>query len=296
MTRHLLHVGFPKAGSTFLQRWFEAHPRLAYAEGGIAGSRDVYSLVRDSVTDGPEPKYYVTSSESFSAPNPYAGQMSIDYDLLRGRDAIADQRRACELLGRLFPGALVLVVTRGFRSMILSSYSQYVRSGGRDDGARFVEALRSGNEMIDYWHYDAFLDMYAQTFGASNVVVLPYELLRDDVDAFIGTLADRLGIDAVAAPRQRVNEALSPVELLWYPRLTRWVRRMPSHRLRTLYLRAALQNRLRAPIALLQRLRPGAPFTLNDIPDEMIAAFRGRSESLRANPLYAPYAAEYLHD
>ena len=46
MTGHLIHIGYAKAGSSFLRSWFAQHPQLAYAEGGIAGFPDVHALVR----------------------------------------------------------------------------------------------------------------------------------------------------------------------------------------------------------------------------------------------------------
>jgi hypothetical protein len=52
MSRHLVHIGYPKAGSTYLQRWFASHPQLAYREGGIAGFPNVYALARDGAAGG----------------------------------------------------------------------------------------------------------------------------------------------------------------------------------------------------------------------------------------------------
>jgi hypothetical protein len=37
VSRHLIHIGYAKAGSKFLQRWFEAHPDLAYRTAGLGG-------------------------------------------------------------------------------------------------------------------------------------------------------------------------------------------------------------------------------------------------------------------
>jgi hypothetical protein len=60
MARHLIHVGYSKAGSTFLQAWFERHPELRFAPGGLGGFNDVDELSRPP---GREYKYYVTSFE-----------------------------------------------------------------------------------------------------------------------------------------------------------------------------------------------------------------------------------------
>ncbi|MGH2941655.1 MAG: hypothetical protein ACRDLN_02605 [Solirubrobacteraceae bacterium] len=44
---HLIHIGVPEAGSTFLQRWFATPPKLGYVEGGPAGFATVYAPCED---------------------------------------------------------------------------------------------------------------------------------------------------------------------------------------------------------------------------------------------------------
>lgn len=293
--RHLLHIGYPKAGSTYLQRWFEAHPQIAYVEGGVGGLQSAYSIAREAAEGGVDPLIRVTSSEVLSAPGPDAGRASVDYGRYAAFDMASAQSRVCTMLAALFPGATVLIVTRGFRAVIRSALSQYARSGGDADVLQLIRGQRDHDLAVAY-HYDRLIGEYQRAFGESNVIVMPFELLRDEPDAFIRTIAARLGVEPVAAPSGRVNEGISPVELYWYPRLTRFARRLPSRRLFDSYIGAMDRGRLRPAVALLQRLRPGTPVTLESIPDEFVDAFRGRAESLRGNPLYAPYAAEYLHD
>ena len=290
MTRHLLHVGYPKAGSTFLQRWFDAHPQLAHTYGAIAGFRDMHAIAREGCTRR-ELLYRVTSNEEFCAPRPDAGRMEIDYEHPRELTMALSQERVCSMLSEIFPNATILIITRGFRSMILSTLSQYARSGGEEDLAAM---MGKAQKQADPWYYDDLIALYQRAFGEENVIVMPYELLRDDADAFTRTLSLRLGIDPHPPLRERINESLSPIEMVWYPRLTRLMRRIPSRRLFDRYIRAALRNELRGPIAWLDRLKPGTPFTAESIPEEAVSGFRGRAESLRGNPLYAPYAAEYL--
>ncbi|MDP9194514.1 MAG: hypothetical protein M3P06_22680 [Acidobacteriota bacterium] len=289
MTGHLIHVGYPKAGSTFLQRWFDVHPQLAHTYGGIGGFRDMHAIAREGTTRR-EVLYRVTSNEEFSSPRADAGRAAIDYDHPRELTMALSQERVCSMLSALFPNATILIVTRGFRSMILSTLSEYARSGGQAD----LAVIMRGPGTPDPWHYDDLIGSYRRAFGEERVAVMPYELLRDDAGAFTNTLSARLGIDPHPPLRERINESLSPIEMYWYPRLTRFVRRIPSRRLFDRYILAALRNDLREPIAWLNRLKPGTPFTLESIPEEAVNTFRGRAELLRDNPLFAPYAAEYL--
>jgi len=184
----------------------------------------------------------------------------------------------------------VLIVTRGFRSMIFSSFSQYIRSGADVPLEEFVRHPLIGRP----WEYDRVIGMYRNAFGAEKVIVMPWELLRDDVDRFVRALEERLGLPHFAAAAGRMNTSLTPAEMYWYPRLTRLVQRLPiGSRLRRIYLRGIFTNRFRPAVSVLQRLRPGTPVTADAIPEDLIAAYRAKASTLRENPLYAPYAREY---
>lgn len=291
MTPHLIHIGYPKSGSNFLRRWFAGHPQLAFAHGGMAGFHDVYDLVRQASAPPSAKRYRVTSAEGFATPQPGFGDALTNHDLPQPVSMADAQRAVCSTLAELFPGATILLVTRGFAAAIVSLYSQYARTAGWYDFARFCIAIEETPSLLDYC---ALIDVYAAAFGRENVIVFPYELLRDDAAAFTGALESRLGLDHFAPARERVNASLSPAEMYWYPRLTRAVRRLPFKRVERLYARAAFANRLRLPIRMLDRLRPGVAITTDAIPQSLIDSLRGRADCLRHDPLYAPYAGDYL--
>ena len=209
-------------------------------------------------------------------------------------DTPAAQSKACRMLAEVFPNAVVLIVTRGFRGMVLSSYSQFVRGGGFVDLPDLIEITRRDFDRIAAWHYDRIIAAYRDAFGADDVIVMPYELLRDDPDAFTTHLARRLGIDPLGGERARVNESLSPAEMYWYPRFARVMRALRWRKLYSLYVRASFANRLRWPIRWLAKVRPRGAVTEALIDDNVLAPFRGRAESLRHDPLFAPYLRDYL--
>lgn len=288
MAGHLVHVGYPKTGSTFLQRWFSAHPQLAHVPGGIAGHADAFGIARAAVSRDPAIRFRVTSDEELTVPNPEAGH--------RGLRTFADgaapgdaQQRACALLAGLFPTAHVLVVTRGYRGMWLSAYSEYVRFGGTAD---------LGGHPRDWWDFDGVIGAYETAFPG-RVVVLPYELLRDDASAFLRAIEERLGLDHHPAEPGRVHPSLSPVELRWYPRLTRLALALPlpgrvRRRALDRYGRLVRANRLGRLVALLQLVAPAAPVTGEGVPQQAFEALRGRAETLRGRPYYAAYHRDYL--
>lgn len=295
MTGHLIHVGYAKAGSTFLQRWFEAHPDLAYRTGGLGGYRTVYDLAAEAPAPAGGAAWRVTSCEDLAAPKADIGSLVVDYDRAM-RSVWADRQAAARArLALLFPNAHILIVTRGFRSMILSSYSQYVRSGGRED----LEALlRSGGDNHP-WNYDRLVAGYRDSFGADRVIVLPYELLRADPAAFTSAIEARLGLSGFPPDPEPVNASLSPVELRWYPRLSRALERLPvgkaaRRRLRSAYFASVDSGGLAWLPRLLQRLRPAAPVTSDLIGENALAPLRGLADGLRNEPGYRPWAADYL--
>jgi hypothetical protein len=304
MTRHLIHIGYPKAGSTFLQAWFERHPELRYAPGGLGGFRDVYEMARPP---GRSYKYHVTSFEGLSSPDDTAGgaRPEANAHWVRDTDRMkGDQAWVCALLKSLFPGSRILIVTRGFKGTIFSGYSQYVKAGGVLRMSKtlpesvLANAFRQVQNNLDF---DYLLRLYGEAFGEDNLIVLPYELLREDEGRFVAVLERHLGLTHAEIRLGRVNPSLSPEELYWYPLISRAVSaaasRLGPARQRKLYgwyVGKTLDNRLRPLVKVLSRLKPGGRITEADFPAEFLDYCQGKATLLRGRPLYAPYAAEYL--
>ena len=289
--RHLIHIGFGKAASTLIQRWFAAHPELLYAEGGIAGCRDVYQMGAQ-VAAGDDSGWRVTSFEGLAMPFTTPYSTGPEEEIWAA--ILAAQPRACAMLADLFPGAHILIVTRGFKTILLSTYSQYVRAGGGLD----LPALLKLVAPIHPWRYDRVIADYRRRFGADRVILLPWELLRDDPDAFFGALSERLGIAALPPGEVRLNVSLSGAELRWYPRIRRWVDRLPlPARLRRAvpraYHRFAYHNRARRLVRLLQWIRPLEPVTARSMPEDL-SPFRGAAAGLADEPSYRAYTDDYL--
>ncbi|MEW5931128.1 MAG: hypothetical protein AB1941_26990 [Gemmatimonadota bacterium] len=302
MAEHLIHVGYPKAGSTFLQAWFEQHPEIRYAHGGVGGFHDVYAMCR---MPDPGYRYYVTSSEGLSTPHGSTGGLQLEGGGERGGlpERIKDaQAQVCALLKTLFPESRVLLVTRGFRDIVVSGYSQYVRNGGTRHLEGMCRALgeRLADDAGHYYDFDYLVRLYAEAFGRDRVIVLPFELLRDDQPRFLAVLEERLGLSHHPVRMGRVNASLSPEELYWYPVISRAVSAAAERlggrgdRLYRWYARRVFDGRLGPLARALARARPGRRITAADLPEDVLSLCEGRAELLRGDPLYAPYAAEYL--
>jgi hypothetical protein len=282
----LIHIGYAKSGSSFLRDWFAEHPQIAYRPGHFGGVAGFAELARDTAAV----RLRVTSSETLASPViPPGGAEPGAY--------LAAQAAICNSLAELFPAGHILIVTRGFRSMIMSSYSQYVRSGGTNS----LEELVGDAQAENPWHYDALIGLYRQRFGEDQVTVLPWELLRDDPSRFVSQIEARFGLEAHPPSPQRVNRSLSPSEMRWYPRLAAAVARAPigsrlRGRLARRMARMSHNNSLAGAVGLLQRLAPAPPVNLEALPATVLEGFRGKARSLAVEPLFFPYASDYLND
>ncbi len=299
MTRHLLHPGWAKAGSTFLQEWFARHPQLRFVPHSFAGFSNVFQMA-DVAQETPQYRYYVTSSELLGSGGniPY-GNALYSFRMFANRDTRTGQRRICSMLRDIFPDSKVLIVTRGFSGIIRSLYSQYVKLGGEYGFPEYLEAYTS---ILDQWlDVDYNLGLYREAFGHENVLVLPFEWLKSDTPAFMAKLEGFLEIEHFdVAPGVR-NPSLGPDRLYWYSWLSRHLvspvaelfEPARARRLYSLYsFKIVRPDRLGFAIGLLNVVSPRS--MIMDFPDGYLERFRGVANSLSKSELHRPFLDEYL--
>ena len=245
---------------------------------------DIGALARRA--EGRGERWTAISSEQFAAPFGVAGS-----ELARV------QADVCRELAKTFPDAHILLLTRGFRSVLVSGYSQYVREGGGEDFYVFRDI---GEEDMAYaaraWDYDYLVRLYREAFGG-RVIALPYELLRDHPSAFLRALEARLGIAALDIPLDRLNPSLKPHEMRWYPRMARAFARIGGGARLQRWHSAGIGSRpWRLAAGALQAIFPATPVSEALIADAHVEFFRGRASAFADDPLYAPYRADYLID
>jgi hypothetical protein len=199
MAPTLIHIGYHKTGTKWLRgalflnkaagfRWIDkdtapvrrlirAHPLEFDAE---VTRRDFEPLLAEAETNGLTPVicWGRLAGQAFSG----------GYDTKE----IADRLRA------VFPDGRIVVVVREQRSMIVSTYKQYVKAGGP---CTIEDFLQPGADqgwripMFDfgYFEYHRLLGYYRSLFGADNVLALPYEELVRDRRGFLTRIGDFAG-------------------------------------------------------------------------------------------------------
>jgi hypothetical protein len=223
----LIHIGYHKTGSSWLQQlFFPGHPQLAgIADQGAIWSRLIEphdldfeaAACRAAFQNDLEAalaagRIPVVSSERLSG-NPHSGGY--------------DSGRIAERVAAVFPGARILIVVRRQPDMLSSLYRQYVRAGGICTLAEYLDPVRDGRMPLfrpNHLCYDRLVARYRALQGAERVLVLPYELLAADWRRFLGELCEFLCIPRYesAALERRVEPSWGDVAVALKRRVNRW--------------------------------------------------------------------------
>jgi hypothetical protein len=117
-----------------------------------------------------------------------------------------DRKEIADRLKAVFPEARILIVIREQRSVILSTYKQYVKAGGVCTLEQFLYPPSRHDGCVPgfdfaYFEYDRLISYYRQLYDSDAVLVLPYEQLvrdpRDFVAAVLRFAGRRLPDEAV---------------------------------------------------------------------------------------------------
>jgi hypothetical protein len=144
-----------------------------------------------------------------------------------------DAKEMGNRLHAVLPEARILVVIREQRAIILSTYKQYVTTGGVCSLEHFLHPATDGTPRVPgfdfgYFEYDRLLRHYQSLYGSGSVLALPFELLAQDRAAFvrrIAELAERPLADDVlerVVNRKATNRAKTAFELTLMRRLNRF--------------------------------------------------------------------------
>jgi hypothetical protein len=223
MSKHLLHTGFAKSGSSFLQKWFDNNPLFCFSPQSFGGFRDDLHMAEELFDrEHVNFSYYVTSSEVLGSgfKVPYKCPLYA-FTMMKNANNEQAQINACKFLSEAYPNAKILIVTRGFESIIRSLYSEYIKCGGK---LKFKCFLNDYTPLLTKWlDYDVNLKLYMDAFGESNVIVLPFELLQSNPTQFIKLVEKRLDIPHVDCSLGIENPSLTKIKLYGYSCFSRFI-------------------------------------------------------------------------
>jgi hypothetical protein len=260
----LIHVGYHKTGSTWLQTRIFSDAQLGFVKT-------------------PTP---VVIDEAFVSVNPFAFDPEIArsrfatlLEEARARDCVPvitherlsgdietggiDSRDIADRLAAAFPNGRVLIVIREQRDMLLSIHKTELTFGtyriGRRWRERTVIERRSAAPTLDHFAYHHLISYYQRVFDPDRVLVLPFESLKADPLGFVSDVSKFCGVAVPThVPLDRANESL-PALLL---ELNRWFNKaMRALGLGDTWFEGPLEERLakRVQLKILGRLAPLFP-------------------------------------
>ena len=292
----LLHIGFPKAGSTYLQTWFSNNPACFYNGKSIAGFSNAHDISRYAVNTDPIHEWFILSNEDLSV---WRGEPDIvGLKNTKLYDFKGYQSKLCNTLHALYPGAKVLIITRGYTSLFPSFYSQYLSGGGTSDFSELVQTY--GQFFSLGYDYSHMIQLYRSAFGDNQVKVLPYELLRGNPNVFISEIEGWMGISQpFKITEEKINASLDTRTLTAYRKISRFlyntIKPLPYNWQKYIYGFYIMRLNSTKPHPLMKFV---ARFVKDEISldglDEVMKTLVGKAELLRHEPIYQPYLKEYL--
>ncbi|MFN8666344.1 MAG: sulfotransferase [Gemmatimonadaceae bacterium] len=304
--RVLLHVGFHKAGSSWLEAWLTRHSQVRFSAPTFGGLQGPLDLCREVNREGPAPRLHAISEENLTGglvfPEGYFYLLLRHQGFHKRASGIpAHQDRIAARLHALFPGAHVLLITRGFAGALRSVYSQVVRMGGDLPFEDFLHEYE--RQIADWLAYDRVIDAYRRRFGRESVTVLPFEALAEDEANFGRSLECLLGLDHEEIRIGRVLPSLSPLQLSAYARFSHRVlapvaRHLRNYRAMQMYLLYArfIVDRPFADALVRAVFGPRGGAATPEVPASYLERFRGTATALGSIPAFDRYRAAYLLD
>jgi len=206
----LVHIGFPKTATTWLQEYVFSNSELGFTSPwGTRSGLAIDQFVLSS-------PFYFDPQNAFNVFLETAGDALASglVPVLSEETLVGDPtsgkywgKTAADKISQTFPTAKIVISIREQRSFILSAYKEYVLAGGTVSIDRFLglgdAVLRPGFEGIcqrNSLEYDRVISYYQSLFGKQNVIVLAYEELRSNPDRYLGRLFRFAGVETSSSP------------------------------------------------------------------------------------------------
>jgi hypothetical protein len=200
----------------------------------------------------------------------------------------------------IFPHAKILLITRGYSTVFDSVYAQYISMGGIQSCEDFMSINQK--MLSTFYDYNYSIDLYRRTFGKENVVVLPFELLKDNPQEFQRLIEQQLSIrQKFDFPAEKGNASMDRNNLNAYYHASRLVYNLlqpfPESLQTKLYLKYCAVIRAKVPHPALQFVSRFLKKTIQlDGTGRIVSLMKGKAEIFRDEELYQPYLSQYLID
>ena len=196
----VVHLGFSKCASTFLQAFFDQHPEIY-----LVLKSHYFTPFEHCDFDRPVEDY----ERLFSEAQPNQVRLESDEHIIlpehhpvleSAATTLESVSELCRRIKTVRNDARVMLVVRNQVALIASRYSEYLLAGGRLDFEDFVgEFLSCSSDGRNYLqnYYAQILEILRNEFGAENVLFILQEDFRRDESATITQICKFFGIEAL---------------------------------------------------------------------------------------------------
>jgi len=287
-----IHIGLPKSGSTFLQHFFKENPEIEYDNQSFESFRKTTIMPEQPVNMPHDKAIHVVSNEKFVIP---INLFEVYFKQQKVSDLDAKRTRIAQKLKEFYPNAKIILITREFRSLLQSSYKEYVIKSGTKNFHDFLVDYH--DFLLEIYDLDNIYEIYSDTFGKENIIVFSFEELAKNPLAFLSHFQQSWQLHNFDFSEKRINPSLPTFFLAPIRNLSKiafwFIRRMPKSKQQILhlyYIRSLqiLKDRLLYKIKLQRTM--GADEELEKLTTEL----KERSKNMIKETTTTNYAESYF--
>lgn len=187
--KEVIHIGFSKSASTFLQSLFEGNEELNF----------IYKSKRFSLLDEDTDRVDLSESLTNLESDEHIILPSYNDHLNVRTTRLEDVKKILVRIYNHNPDAKIILVLRSQLGLIPSRYSQYIVSGGDKSITEFVSILNGLEKKEDDFqnYYYQIIKMIVEFFGKENTLILFFEEINSDRIGSIKKLSEFLNVSLV---------------------------------------------------------------------------------------------------
>jgi hypothetical protein len=211
----ILHIGYPKAASTFLVKFLARHPGITLDQfqlSDLLRSSSAFTLAEKPCAN----KIHISKDENIAEAVCVVGRRTNwqrylyvpgGWDLVK-KDVVIDPREAASRVHKVHSDAKILIVIREQADWLQSVY-KFVISQLPWNRRSFADycTTPSAIALLQSGHYDQTVSAYIDLFGSHRVAVLRFEDIVMAPSRFTAQLFNFIGVPEQQLPEHRENES-----------------------------------------------------------------------------------------
>ena len=217
--QYLLHVGLPKAASSFLQHHY--FPKLEDVFHCYQRCPEIHNQILRCLFDN---SYFIDTADlrrqiDKKILDVDENKVLVSYEGFFGHylNTFRKNRQITDSLAKIFPNAKVLVIIRkqdeyaeslykqSLRNLFFETVDDYLMYENGEFTYRYNPISVPPTLVVRALDWRPYIQNYINKFGRENVLILPHELLATDHKSYFGQICKNFGVDQVI-PKKNIVE------------------------------------------------------------------------------------------